>query len=127
MSRIEAIANDPLIRDYQDRGMMKWQGMFLSEHTTALQIDQVLANDVVFKHPALSEREIYERLNFAFTKNKSISIQVGIKDIDGKLQNYVTGKIKGFGDEAVWLTTHQKVLIEEIEYIEIINSDHFSD
>ena len=25
------------IREYQDRGLMKWQGFFLSEHTTAMK------------------------------------------------------------------------------------------
>ena len=28
------------IRQYQDRGMMKWQGFFLSEHTTEIKKDQ---------------------------------------------------------------------------------------
>lgn len=27
-------------RDYQDRGMMKWMGFFLSEHTTSLDNDR---------------------------------------------------------------------------------------
>ena len=27
-------------RDYQDRGMMKWMGFFLSEHTTSLDEDR---------------------------------------------------------------------------------------
>lgn len=27
-------------RDYQDRGMMKWMGFFLSEHTTSLDYDR---------------------------------------------------------------------------------------
>ncbi|HEL2422617.1 TPA: hypothetical protein TZW74_000780 [Streptococcus suis] len=27
-------------RDYQDRGMMKWMGFFLSEHTTSLDDDR---------------------------------------------------------------------------------------
>ena len=26
-----------VIREYQDRGMMKWQGFYLSEHTTAMR------------------------------------------------------------------------------------------
>lgn len=28
------------IRLYQDRGMMKWQGFYLSEHTTAMEADK---------------------------------------------------------------------------------------
>lgn len=28
------------IRLYQDRGMMKWQGFFLSEHTSEIKKDQ---------------------------------------------------------------------------------------
>mgnify|MGYP001049150081 CR=1 FL=1 len=27
------------IRNYQDRGMMKWQGFFLSEHTREMYLD----------------------------------------------------------------------------------------
>jgi hypothetical protein len=105
--------------------MMKWQGMFLSEHTSALQEDRIADEYSLFKHNALSENEIYQRLEFAFTKNKLINIQVGIKNIEGQLQNYVSGRIEGFGDDSVWLTTQQKVLIEEIEYIEILNTEDF--
>ena len=28
------------VREYQDRGMMKWQGFYLSEHTTAMRDDK---------------------------------------------------------------------------------------
>lgn len=28
------------IRNYHDRSMMKWQGFFLSEHTTAMKEDK---------------------------------------------------------------------------------------
>ena len=28
------------VREYQDRGMMKWQGFYLSEHTTAMEADK---------------------------------------------------------------------------------------
>ncbi len=28
------------VREYRDRGMMKWQGFYLSEHTTAMRDDK---------------------------------------------------------------------------------------
>ena len=28
------------VREYQDRGMLKWQGFYLSEHTTAMKEDK---------------------------------------------------------------------------------------
>ena len=28
------------VREYQDRAMMKWQGFYLSEHTTAMKDDK---------------------------------------------------------------------------------------
>lgn len=31
---------DPLIRDYDDRGMAKWMGFYLSEHTAEMDIEK---------------------------------------------------------------------------------------
>lgn len=36
------------IRNYQDRGMMKWQGFFLSEHTSEIHQDN--ANKVYYTY-----------------------------------------------------------------------------
>lgn len=36
------------VREYRDRGMMKWQGFFLSEHTKAMKEDK--AEKVYYKY-----------------------------------------------------------------------------
>ena len=35
-------------REFQDRGMAKWAGFFLSEHTTALQTKEIDRSQLTF-------------------------------------------------------------------------------
>lgn len=119
MTRIEEIASDPLIRDYVDRGMMKWQGMYLSEHTTALADERYKDDFRLKKHNPMTKQKIYKLLEFAFMKRKKISIQINFKDVDGNIFNYIEGRIVGFGDYSVWLDNKESVSIEEIEYIKL--------
>lgn len=41
------------IRNYQDRGMMKWQGFFLSEHTSAMTKDR--AGRIVYAYRVMGQ------------------------------------------------------------------------
>ena len=49
-------------RDFQDRGMAKWAGFFLSEHSTALQTNHLSLEDLRF----LSIEEIRHLLEQAY-------------------------------------------------------------
>ena len=57
-------------RDFQDRGMAKWAGFFLSEHSTALQTNQLSLEELRL----LSNQEIRHLLEQAYQQETSLSL-----------------------------------------------------
>ena len=57
-------------RDFQDRGMAKWAGFFLSEHSTALQTNHVSLEDLRL----LSNQEICHLLEQAYQQKTYLSL-----------------------------------------------------
>lgn len=119
---IREIASDPLIRDYHDRGMMKWQGMFLSEHTTALKQEEAAANQVVYRHEQMEINKKTELLYFAFSHVKVVLVQVGEINLGWNQQERVIGIVNGFDEGNVFIDG-KPYDIDEIEYVEIYKKD----
>lgn len=59
--------------EYQDRGMKKWAGFFLSEHTAEQEKIQKGLAHINSPKPQMSEQEIGEVLQVARLKNKSVA------------------------------------------------------
>jgi hypothetical protein len=57
-------------RDFQDRGMAKWAGFFLSEHSTALQTNQLSLEELRL----LSNQEIRHFLEQAYQQETPLSL-----------------------------------------------------
>ena len=57
-------------RDFQDRGMAKWAGFFLSEHSTALQTNQLPLEELRL----LSNQEIRHLLEQAYQQKTYLSL-----------------------------------------------------
>lgn len=55
-------------RDFQDRGMAKWAGFFLSEHSTALQTNQLSLEELRL----LSNQEIRRLLEQAYQQETTL-------------------------------------------------------
>ncbi len=69
--------------EYQDRGMKKWAGFFLSEHTAEQEKIQKGLAHINSPKPQMSEQEIGEVLQVARLKNKSVAIQIETIDNEG--------------------------------------------
>ena len=63
-------------RDFQDRGMAKWAGFFLSEHSTALQTNQLSLEELRL----LSNQEIRHLLEQAYQQKDSPSPLATLQD-----------------------------------------------
>ena len=57
-------------RDFQDRGMAKWAGFFLSEHSTALQTNQLSLEEIRL----LSNQEIRHLLEQAYQQETHLTL-----------------------------------------------------
>lgn len=63
-------------KNYQDRGMKKWQGFMLSDHIAALNRDKENNAKVYTEKETMSEVEISQVLLQAFANNKVVSVQL---------------------------------------------------
>ena len=89
-------------KNYQDRGMKKWQGFMLSDHIAALNRDKENSAKVYSEKEAMSEIEISQVLLQAFANNKVVAVQLKEKTLDKKIQPDIVGLVKGYeGDKIV--------------------------
>lgn len=89
-------------KNYQDRGMKKWQGFMLSDHIAALNKDKENNAKVYTEKETMSEVEISQVLLQAFANNKVVAVQLKEKTLDKKIQPDIVGLVKGYdGDKIV--------------------------
>lgn len=114
---------------YQDRGTVKWQGMYLSEHSQSLENDATELADTISQKPQMTSFEIASVLDSAIVKNKKVAIQIEEINENGDYAKDTIGKIRGYDELGIYID-HIKVgydeirniqLYEEIKWSKIIN------
>ena len=89
-------------KNYQDRGMKKWQGFMLSDHIATLNRDKEEKAKVYSEKDTMSETEVSQVLLQAFANNKIVAVQLKEKTLDKKIQPDIVGLVKGYeGDKIV--------------------------
>ena len=89
-------------KNYQDRGMKKWQGFMLSDHIAALNKDKENNAKEYFEKNSMSEEEVSQVLLQAFANNKVVAVQLKEKTLDKKIQPDIVGLVKGYkGDKII--------------------------
>ena len=105
-------------RDYHDRGMMKWAGFFLSDHTSALKKEA--AKKVEKKLPRQASDEIDERLIDAWHSKRHVHIQLNIVD-ENDIPDFIEGRVMGTKDDSVVVKSRDEYQRFEIDEIRNIN------
>lgn len=103
---------------YIDRGVVKWMGMFLSEHTASVQTDKKKRSHIVEKKEQMNETDIYSTLNKAITNNSMVIIQIEEIDTEGNYQEDLIGWIEGYEDSYIYLSGN-KIVLESIRNIQL--------
>lgn len=106
-------------KNYQDRGMKKWQGFMLSDHIATLNRDKEEKAKVYTEKDAMSEVEISQVLLQAFANNKVVVVQLKEKTLDKKIQPDVVGLVKGYEGDKIIISNSQ-VELNNINHIQII-------
>lgn len=105
-------------KNYQDRGMKKWQGFMLSDHIAALNKDKENNAKVYTEKDTMSEVEISQVLLQAFANNKVVSVQLREKTLDKKIQPDIVGLVKGYNGDKI-VISDVEVKLSNINHIEI--------
>lgn len=96
----EKVARRFFTYDYHDRGMLKWQGYFLSDHTSALNRQKKQRPEQL--QPQLSEEVLGRRLKMAWQKQLLVHLQLNILD-GNHLAVGLDGLVAGCDDALVIL------------------------
>ncbi|MEX0380683.1 hypothetical protein AB3K25_05310 [Leuconostoc sp. MS02] len=97
------IVNNYFKNDYRERGKMKWQGFFLSDHTSSLKKDDNQRITVTKKLPRIPLSEVQNMLRSAAENYKKVTVQQNIKDLEGHMVPNVSGVVMGFSDNGVYI------------------------
>ena len=88
---------------YDDRGMVKWAGFYLSEHTDLMNKDDKKRLTSPSQKPQMELDEINKIMEEARQKDKSVCIQMEARDLNGNYFPDVIGKIKGFDELGIYI------------------------
>lgn len=125
----EIIKLSPDRLGYKDRGIMKWQGMILSDHTEALKkINKDLLDSMVIEKKEMTIEHISELLYQAYATKKPVIIQASILK-NGNYYPDVTAYVLGFKMENILLQVKKKngkkvmkkITLDMIRNIEVVN------
>jgi len=110
---------DPLVVNYQDRGMMKWMGFYLSEHTSQLESESRERNTQVLSMGEMSLEEIEEKLAFAHLKNRPIYLQIKIHHREKSDLRECFGPFQGADDWGNIYVNGERISLEDVTYVGI--------
>lgn len=103
--------------EYHDRGIKKWAGFYLSEHTA---IQEKLTDERKKENqqkPQMYPKQIALVLNEAISKNKPVAIQIEAIDQNRNYKDDIVGLVVG-GDELSIYVNDTKVDFDEIRNIQ---------
>lgn len=125
-----AYHTDPFVRNYDDRGMAKWMGFYLSEHTSEMEKDNTIRNTIYYRRKKMSEIEISSILDTAYRYRYSVIIQLDALNTEGFAFEDVTGVVEGFNGNKLYLsdveTGIQIVSINSINHIALSTTEKWS-
>lgn len=111
---------------YQDRGMVKWAGFYLSEHTDTLNDQMTREKNCPQQKMQMDIDEIGTILSETQRRNKEITIQIEERDSNGYYKPDTVGVIKGF-DELGIFVGNTKIGYDEIRHVAFSNDLKWSD
>lgn len=114
------VVNDFFKYDYYDRGMMKWAGYYLSDHTTELKKEQTLSHNKDQQTIGKQQTEdiIGEGLFHSFVNKKTVLIQLNRVDINGRPISRIAGVVVGYNETKVILNNDLFIDVSDIRNIE---------
>ena len=105
-------------KNYQDRGMKKWQGLMLSDHTAAINRSKLDLDKVYIKKKTMTQEESSELLMYAYANHKLVSVQLKELDADGNVQPDIVGVVEGYNIDDI-IVSSKRISLDNINHVEI--------
>lgn len=118
---------DKFLRDFKDRGMVRWFGFYLSDHTAAIH-QRKKEEDELFSHHNHEQMNLSEMTNTisqALIHQQKILVERDLTEV--KNHEFVDtppiiGYIEGWTELGL-VIDQQEIPYDEIKYVEIYKSD----
>ena len=110
---------EEFFRTYQDRGMKKRAGFYLSDHTVKINQEQRRRDTVYVKKKTMSQKDIRAMLMRSFGEHRKVSVQLKELSVDNDLQADIVGFVEGYQEDTA-IISGNLVLIDNINHIEFI-------
>lgn len=103
-------------QDYHDRGMVKWQGFYLSDHTedAAQYSSEEMKRAKQQLHDRQTPEYISRLMKKAYDGQLDVSVQLAVKDETGLTGEVIAGKIKGYTAENTIIINDSEVSIDQV-------------
>jgi hypothetical protein len=88
-------------KNYHDRGMKKWAGYFLSDHTVKINKKDAADRVVYPKLTEMSEEEISAILLAAFANHRAVQVQRKEVDEAGNELPFIRGFVEGYTEDGI--------------------------
>lgn len=88
---------------YEDRGTIKFMGMYLSEHTAAMEADRKKLLKVVPVKPRMSQESINEVIDRAILNSSLVAVQLEAVDKEGNYSEDIIGNLQGYDESGFWI------------------------
>ena len=108
--------------DYRERGKVKWNGYFLSDHTSSLKVDANERHQQTERLPRMTVEDIRQTLMHALLEYHEVVIQKDVQDETGKLFKNIVGGVDGFSDRGV-VIDKEHLLFENIRAVKEVSID----
>lgn len=104
--------------DYRERGKIKWNGYFLSDHTSSLKREAKIRHDITVKLDKMSLDEMKYQLHYAFINYCTVIVQQDFQNSKGQMEKNIFGSVDGFSDRGV-VINGMHILFENMRSVEI--------
>ncbi|WP_127849604.1 hypothetical protein [Lacticaseibacillus hulanensis] len=115
----EQLVQDYFAHQYRDRGMTKWQGYYLSDHTSALNKAKQAAAVTYPPRPQQSPEQIGVILADAFANSHPVAIQLTSIAPNGEYGPDILGLVRGYTDTDVVIGS-SRIDLETIRNVRVL-------
>ncbi len=104
---------------YQDRGMKKWAGFFLSDHTA--MINKETRQKSVPDRAEMSREECGKVLGAAFANQHPVAVQLKEVDENGDRPEEIVGFVQGYADDKV-VIGEQVIALDDLRCVLLLSN-----
>lgn len=109
---------------YQDRGMKKWAGYFLSDHTLKMNKEKAAVRAAASRkrEKAMTMAAISEVLLTAFAEHYPVSLQLKEVDENGQVPAEIIGFVAGWNEQNI-IIDHHLLPLDHINHVKLLKDE----